>query len=261
MLLVVPLGVLAAVDAARLGRHAWFAALVALLVIAPIAARLEPLAATVQNLVNPACPCGSDLGEQSRLVFLAGQMAALLPIPLATLIYSVMPEGRAAHAPVGLGRGTRRLIILCAVIGFVVMGALGYLVNSDFILTHFGSGTVAHIMFVGALRQLLDQVWFALLDALMVAVASLALAHAVATGRHEWRAGWIAIVVLAMVTANFFVLATSTWLPLPITERLAPYQPQLQDISAAMPGVVMLLALVYAATMRPPRAQLQAALA
>lgn len=268
VLLVVPLGVLVASDAGHARRRGWLATISALTVLAPIAARFDSLVAEMQDLFssNPCLACTLGSGGQSQFLSLAGWTAALLPVPLAALIYSLTLGGRAAGAPAALGEGSgmRRVIVVFAILGIVVMAALGFLANSDFIVTHFSSGTPAHILFIGAMWMLLYQVWLVLLDALPVAVATLALAHAIRTNRRGWLAGWIAILALAMLVANLFALAAtallftpnSAWAP-----GLADVQPQLQDISAVVPVVVLLVALIYALTMRSRQGQLRAALA
>lgn len=264
VLLVIPLGVLAASDAAHMGRRGWLVALIVLIVLAPISARFEPLVTEIQNVLNPGCGvefCGLEFGSQSQNFYLALWTMALIPVPLAALVYTFVPARDASPIQLSATTGRRRLIVIGAIVGAVVMGALGYLVTSDFIFTHFSSGTVAHIQFVNAVSQTLDQVWFMLLNALPVAVASVALARAVRAGQHAWLAGWCAIILLALLAANLFALSAAALVAFGSVQArgLMDYQPQLQVISAVVPIVILLLALIYAlTTMRPVRTQMAA---
>lgn len=263
VLLVIPLGVLAASDAAHVGRRGWLVALIVLIVLAPIAARFDPLVTGIQRVLDPGCGdlCGLELGSQSHNLYLALWTVALIPVPLAALIYTLMPARDTSHIRLGATIGWRRLIVILAIIGAVMMGALGYLANSDFIFTHFSSGTPNHIVFVGYLSQLLDEIWFTLLDALPVAVACLALARVARAGQRAWLAGWCSIIVLALLAANLTALSGAALVAFGsvLARELMDYQPQLQVISAVVPVVVLLLALIYAlTTLRPVRTQMAA---
>lgn len=268
VLLVIPLGVLAGGDAAHIGRRSWLSIFIALIVLAPIAAQIEPLTNNVQYLLAPSCssgPCALDPGDLAQLLFWPSWAGALLLIPLAALLYTVTSTRIASHTPAdasgapgapGAGRSERHLIAVCAVIGLVVMSVLGYLANSDFILMRFGSGTLGHILYVGQLQIVLRTVWFTLLNALPVTVASLAMMHAARAGRHGWLAGWIAVVVLAMLAANLFALVAAVQdfsAAASSQGGSIAFQQQIQDASIVTPVVVLLAALLYALTTMRPR--------
>jgi hypothetical protein len=256
VLLVIPLGVLAASDAAQVGLRGWLAAFIALIVLAAIAPYIEVLSATAQNVLAPRCapdPCYPDLGEQSRLMIVAPWIGAFLPVPLASLIYTYTSARGMPRDQPNTDRGELRLMVVCAVIGFVIMGALGYLAKSSFLEEHLGYGSVAQIMFVGNLNASLSNVWNLLLLPLPVAVSSLAMVDGARMGRRVWVAGWIVLAVLAVLVANLdsLLFVTATISDIPSYGWLVGLLPQLQDAGAVAPVVVMLVALLYAFTTRP----------
>lgn len=278
VLLVIPLGVLAASDAARMGRHGLLEAFIVLLVLAPFAASVDVLATDIQHLLNPTCGF-CVFGAPS--LFQAGLAAAFLPIPLVALISTVAPARKApqfqadgsdelgadrAHADAGQGeQRVRRVITVWAIIGLVVLGALSYLGNSDFIMMRFGSGTIEHIEFVGDLRSLVYGLWFALHNALPVAVVSLAMISAARAGRRGWLAAWIVVGALAMLATNLLGLITTllafTGPPSPTDSGLVAFVwqlgssqlAQMQTLSEVVPLVVLLLALLYALILMRPQ--------
>ncbi len=184
VLLVIPLGVLAGSDAARLGRRGWLAAFSALTVLAVVAPRVDQLADTIHYLLSPPnAPSLFSSGWLYSFIFRAELIVAFLPVPLAALIYAVMPAQSVARAQSGTCRGTRRLIVVGAVIGLIVMGVLGPLGNFPILAAHAGPSTLEQIVHLGDVRQLLFTVWVMLLDALPVAIASLAMVDAARAGR------------------------------------------------------------------------------
>lgn len=262
ILLIVPLGVLAASDAARAGSRGWLALFIALLVIAPFAAWISTLTNNIEVLLagpclpDAACPSG-PFGAPWP-VTQAGWVVAFLPIPIAALVYFLTaargaPEPAAAEA----NQRERRTIFVSAIAGIVVMSALRYLGTSNFLFFQF-----AHLSIVSAEMALNAQnVLFALwltLAALPVAIASVALAHAAQTSRRGWVVGWIALIVLALLTADLGSMVT--WgLIASVTGAQSsdqmPYLQSLRVISIAVPAAIMLVALVYAAAPRSrPRA-------
>jgi hypothetical protein len=265
VLLVIPLGVLAASDAARAGRRGWLALFIALIVLAPFAASIDPLTNNIQILFSPPClpgaACPSGPYGASQLVTLAGWAVAFLPVPIATLVYSLTSARSAAGlAAAEANRGERRTLIMCAVAGIVVMSALGYLGTTHFLFFQFGRGSFAQVVAIHNLHNVLFTVWVAL-AALPVAIASAAMAHAAQTGRRGWLTGWIALIALALLTADI----GSLWGEILILEATGATSGQIpieqSAVSIVAPAVIMLVALIYALTvMRPePRAAALAA--
>lgn len=259
VLLVIPLGVLAASAAARAGRNGWVALFIALIVLAPFAAWLGPLLNNISLIFIPICYGGSACPnpfQAPELAQLAGWAVAFLGVPLAALVYSVL-VAQDAPASVEVSQGERRTLIICAIAGVVVMSALGYLGNVAWSPPLFGNGSLNQVVTAINTVTVLDSIWIALFT-LPVAVASLALAHAAWTGRRGWLAGWSALAVFALLTANLGSL-WGIFLILQATGTLQSSEQQLillpyQIASIVGPAVIMLVALVYALTvMRPPR--------
>ncbi len=72
-------------------------------------------------------------------------MVAFLPVPIAALVYSLTaarsaPEPAAADA----NQRERRTIIVSAIVGIVIMTALGYLGNSNFLFFQFAHQSLAN---------------------------------------------------------------------------------------------------------------------
>jgi hypothetical protein len=258
--LVIPLGVLAASDAARAGRRGWLALLIALLVIAPIAFWIGPLifylplSLIPPCLPNAACPPGPR--GAAPLVVPAGWTVTFLPVPLAALVYSLTSARSAAeYAPAATetDQSERRALIICAIAGIVVMSALDYPKASQFLFVQFGLSSLPTIAAVANRQILLLTLWPAL-AALPVAIASMAMAHAAQTGRRGWLAGWIALIPLALLSASLGFPGTES-LILAATGiiSLIPFEAQFLAVSIAAPVASMLVALLYALTVMRPR--------
>ncbi|HEU0026149.1 MAG TPA: hypothetical protein VFQ25_03460 [Ktedonobacterales bacterium] len=125
VLAVIPLGVLAASDAARARRRGWLALFIALLVIAPFAAWILPLSASVKILLFASpCPSSGDcLGVSVGMppfVTQAGWVVAFLAIPIAALVYSLAsPRTAAGRATAEADQGERRALSVWAIVGIV----------------------------------------------------------------------------------------------------------------------------------------------
>ncbi|MDE3231069.1 MAG: hypothetical protein KGO05_14420 [Chloroflexota bacterium] len=258
VLLIVPLGVLAASDAARAGRRGWLAVLIALIVLAPFAAWINTLTNTVGALLAGPClpnaDCPSGPFGAPMWVIQAGWVVAFLPVPIAALVYS-LTVARSAPAPSDASPREQRTLIVSAIVGIVVMTALGYLGASDYMLPLFGPLSIANAEMALNLDILLGSLWLTL-AALPVAIASMALAHAAWTRSRGWVTGWIALAVLALLTvdigsmAGFSLIATMTGAH---SSDQMPYLQLLQVISIVAPAVIMLMALVYALAVERPR--------
>lgn len=262
VLFVVPLGVLAGSDAAHAGRRGWLVAFIVLTVLAPVGAQLEQLGQQVQQLLAASCPsgpCAPVSGDPSSFPVWAGWVVATLLVPLAALVYTWTS---ARHAPSTQGGvrgdsdlGERRLLVVYAILGLVVMSVLGVLANSDFLLRQFASGTVAHILYVTSLQGLLYAMWVTLLLALPIAIASLAMADAARADRRVWLISWIALVVLAVLVAQLLALVATVQ---DFATGLTPlgwvvtFQQQMEVASVVAPLVVLAVALIYALSMMRP---------
>jgi hypothetical protein len=276
-LLVIPLGVLVASEAARARRSGWLGLLVALLVLAPVAFWFGPLVADVQNLPAVLHPSGQVIGySSSPTITDVGQAIGLLSLPVAALIASFMPfmssasgsspsvatsqHATAAPTSAEAGRGELRTLIGGALVSLVVMSVLGYLGNTDslaqYAMSHPAPGQGPFGDPSGAFfaQGLANTLWTPLV-ALPVAVVSLALAHAAQTGRHGWLAVWIGllvVVVLATATGAFrytgliYLVAASFDLHVPTLQ-------QIELVSLGAPALIMLVALVYALTAQRPQ--------
>ena len=276
VLLVIPLGVLAASDAARAGRRGWLALFIALLVIAPIAFWIDSLAFSVQILLF-ATPCASNTGCPGVSLGIApfftqaGWAVAFLSIPIAALVYSLTSARSVARpAEVEAGQGERRTLIVWAIVGIVVMSALGYLATAHVLYQLFGNGSPLQVEKILELQLMLPVVWITL-AALPVAIASAALAHAARTGRWGWLASWIALVALALLSAGpeFQLRMSVPWMDAYILRNpwLASLFPEQTSAITSTPGipagqymvsvvapvVVMLVALLYARFVMRPR--------
>ena len=269
VLAVIPLGVLAASEAARAGRRGWLALFIALLVLAPIAAWIMPLGASVQILLFASpCPSGGGCPGVSigapPFVTQVGWAVAFLPIPIAALVYSfTSARNVAGRAAAEADQGERRALSVWAIVGIVVMGALGYLATTGILFRLLGQGSPAQVEKIFESGFMLSAVWIAL-TALPVAVASAALAHAARTGRWGWLAGWIALTALALLSAGPEIwlrmlnpmmdayILNNPWigaiLPAPNSvAAIAPGIPPAQYmVSVVAPVVIMLVALLYA---------------
>ncbi len=207
VLAVIPLGVLAASDAARAGRRGWLALFIALLVLAPIAFWINSLTNSVTILLfaspcasNTDCP-GISIGTPA-FITQAGWAVAFLLVPLAALVYSLTsPRSAAGLAAAEAGQGERRALSVWAIVGIVVMSALGYLATAHVLYRLFGNGSPLQVEKILELQLMLPGVWIAL-AALPVAITSAALAHAARTGRWGWLASWIALAALALLSAG-----------------------------------------------------------
>ncbi|HEU0026905.1 MAG TPA: hypothetical protein VFQ25_07290 [Ktedonobacterales bacterium] len=273
---VVPLGILAASDAARAGRRGWLALFIALLVLAPIAFWLNSLAFSIQILLF-ASPCGSgadcpgvSLGI-APFVTQAGWAVAFLSIPIAALVYSLTSARSVAERveAAEASQGERRALSLWAIVGIVVMSALGYLATAHVLYRLFGNGSPLQVEKFLELQLMLPVVWSAL-AALPVAIASAALAHAARTGRWGWLAGWIALAALALLSTSPEIklrminpmmdayILNNPWIAFFFPEptgaiTITPLIPPAQYIiSIVAPVVIMLVALIYALTVMRP---------
>lgn len=278
VLLVIPLGVLAASDAARAGRRGWMALFIALLVIAPIAAWINSLTASVQILLF-ATPCASNADcpgistGTAPFVTQAGWAVAFLLVPLAALVYSLTSAGSAAgRATAGVSQGERRALIVWAIVGIVIMSALGYLATAHVLFQLFGNGLPLQMEKLLELQLMLPVVWIAL-AALPVAIASAALAHAAQTGRWGWLASWIALTALALLSAGPEIqlrmsipwmdgyILNNPWLGFFITEptgaitSTAGVPAEQYIVSIVAPVAIMLVALIYALIVMRPEAR------
>ncbi|HEX8981766.1 MAG TPA: hypothetical protein VF792_03270 [Ktedonobacterales bacterium] len=263
--MIIPLGVLAASDAARACRRGWRALFITLIILAPIAAWFYPLAGNLQILFtlysspcNGSATCTPIQYGTPLLVTQIGWAVAYLPIPIAALVYSLAPaQSATASAATEADQGERRALIVWAIVGIVVMSALGYLATSPFLFLQFGNGSPERMEMILPLRMMLNTVWVAL-AALPVAIVSMALAHAAETGRRGWLVGWIALAALTLLTASpVFPLAMhEPWTESFILAALGGAGQQAPDdlyikVSIVAPVVIMLVALIYAAVSRP----------
>jgi hypothetical protein len=273
VLLVIPLGVLAASAAARAGQRGWLALFIALIVLAPFAAWLGPLSNNISLIFIPPCFGGSaclDPYQAPEIAKLAGWAVAFLGVPLAALVYS-LTAARSAAQPTSMeaSQGERRALIVCAIVGLVIVSALGYLGNLQWSFPSLaawfgGHGSFGQTAVIFAVLSVLFTFWVAL-AALPVAVVSLALAHAARTGRRSWLAGWSALAALAWFTAALgsfwggalILMANGAMQSNEQQLILQPYQ----IVSVVGPAVIMLAALVYALTVMRPPPQRAAALA
>ncbi len=248
-LLVMPLGVLATSDAARAGRRGWLWLFIALMVVAPFAANIETLSSAIQP--------GSLQSPQP--IVLVGWAVAFLLVPLAALIYSLMsaqPVAGGVEAAPNASQGERRTLIISACAGIVVMSVLSYLMNSQFLFSlPLGTNFFDHTMLIIQLQGVARALWFTLAP-LPVTVASLALAHAAQTSRRGWLAGWIALIPLALLTADLGSPVGIGLIAAVIGARSSeqiPFFDQLPVASIVAPAVIMLVALLYALTVMRPR--------
>lgn len=259
VLLIVPLGVLAASDAARAGRRGWLTLLIALLVIAPFAAWLGTLVNNVGGLLagpclpNADCPSGSF--EAPWQVIQAGWVVAFLPIPIATLVYSLASTRSAARpTATGASQSEWRTLVVWAIGGIVIMGALGYLGTSNFLFGQLAHRSLADAEIAQNLQVVLSSLWLTL-AALPVAVASAAMEHAARTRHRVWLAGWIALIALALLTADLgslFGLALISTITGAHSSDQMPYFQSLSVVSVVAPVAIMLVALVYAHAVQRP---------
>ncbi len=258
VLLVIPLGVLAASDAARTGRRGWLALFIVLIILAPVAPWINSLINNIQVLLAGPCflngACSS--GGAPWLVTQVGWGVAFLPVPIAALVYSFM-SARSAAGPAATeaGQGERRALIVCALVAIAVMSALGYLGISGFLIYQFGSRAQR---LVGVSLQGEALTIGLMLAALPVAIASMAMAHAAQTSRPGWLAGWIALIPLALLTADLGSLwgwSLIAALNGAQTSDQIPYFQQLRVVSIVAPVVIMLVALIYALTVMRPRSR------
>jgi hypothetical protein len=261
VLLIVPLGVLAASDAARAWRTGWLALFIALLIIAPFAAWIGTLVNNVGNLfAGPCLPnanCSSGSIEAPLWVIQAGWIVAFLPIPIATLVYSLTATRSAARpAATGVNQSEWRTLVVWAITGMVLMSALGYLGTSNFLFSQLAHRSFEDAEIALNLQNLLFTLWFTL-AALPVAIASAAMAHAARTGSRGWLASWIALITLALLTADLGSLfgwsAIAAVTGAHSSDQM-PYLQTLRVISVVAPVVIMLVALVYANAVQRPRA-------
>lgn len=264
VLLLIPLGVLAASDAGRAGRRGWLALFAALLVIAPLGAWSAQLTDAIQNLLigpcvngGPACAAGSP--DAPDIITQAAWIVAFLPIPIAALSYTFAPATRVARQTAAdFSQGERRALIVWSVIGAIVMAALGYLGTTQWsfesLVALFGYGSFEQTATIFNIQGALSTFLF-VLAALPVAVASMALAHAAQTARRGWLAGWIALAVLTLLTLDLGTLWGVTLIGAMTGAQSSDQMPFLAPmlvISIVTPVVVMLVALVYAlVVMRP----------
>ncbi len=259
MLFVIPLGVLAASDAARVGRRGWLALFIALIIIAPFAAWINALTNNIQNALFMSCQSDvcSTAGPVGApwLVTQIGWVVAFLPVPIAALAYSFLPAQNPAALALAEGaKGGRRTLIVCAIAGIALMSALGYLGAARYLLVLFGRGSFTQIMAVVTLQSLLYTLWI-MLAAAPVAIASVALAHSAQEGRRAWLAGWIALVLLALLTANL----GSSWAFILILHAegvmSGSIPNQLITAGVVAPVAIMLIALIYALVVMRPEPQ------
>ncbi|HEX9037894.1 MAG TPA: hypothetical protein VF808_12990 [Ktedonobacterales bacterium] len=268
---LIPLGVLAASDAARAGRRGWLALFIALIVLVPFAAWIGNLTNNIAAALTPPCindsACLSGPVSAPEILQQVGWVVAFLPIPIAALVYS-FTAARSATGPAfaEARQGEARALIVWAIAGVVIMTALGYLGTPEWssspLASWFGGhGAFGRTLVIFNLLGVLNTLWYAL-AALPVAVVSVALAHAARTGRRGWLAGWIALATLALLTADignpWGESAIAAVLRAHSSDQI-PYFTQLTVIGIVAPAVIMLVALVYGLTvMRPPQ-QRQAA--
>jgi hypothetical protein len=269
-LLVVPLGVLAAYNAAQASLRGWRAFFIALLVLAPLFAAAQSLVGTFAQTLTPVCipPCspgpfGPGPWNLSDFALYVSYALAFFPIPLAALAYTfVAPQAR-LDAVGTVSLSVRRWLITGAMIALVIMPGLDYLGNSNlifgFVAAHAspGPGAFTAVSYAFNLQHLLSALWVAL-AALPTAVASLALVSAVQTGRRLWTIGWAALAVLALLATSSnsffstFIIFDAARLAIP--SLATPSVQAFLTLGGVIPALIMLLAIVYALmVMRPPQ--------
>ncbi len=260
--MVIPLGILAASDSARAGRHGWQAIFIALIVLAPIAEWIYPLASYVQVLFFPPCDSANYLAcqpfsfMQPQMVTHLSWAVACLPIPIAALVYSLLSvQHPAGQATSEAGRGERRALIVCAIVGIVVMSVLGYMANAP--VEPIQEGSPESVVKLVQLHALIFAVWL-VLAALPVARTSMALAHAARVGRRRWLAGWIPLVALALLTGGIgfdlviFGQQMNAFVHAAIGGSINQVTAMIHAVSSVAPAVVMLVALIYAVVVMRP---------
>jgi uncharacterized membrane protein len=143
-----------------------------------------------------------SLGSLALFIGATEWTVALLSIPLAAVVYAFTPDPSAARDQSDTSRGTRRLIVVGAIISLVVLGVTGAIATFPILESHVGPLTADQISYLGYVRFLLSTVWGTLLDALPVAIATLAMVDAARAGRRAWVTGLIVLAVLDVLVAG-----------------------------------------------------------
>jgi hypothetical protein len=267
---LIPLGVLSACDAARVGRRGWSILLIALTVLSPFAINAASVVGSIVLAVTPPCaPADCSLNTPSPVdtpIFVAGDIGwivGILAIPLAALIYSLVIANNNAPVSLAVERGERRILIIGAIVCIIVMVPLTSLATTGILPDWAGAqvdlpleewGTLMSQM--SNLQYILDAFWLALV-ALPAIVASVALAHAIQTRRIVWQIGWAALIALTLFTESiansetiYYILEGGLRLdewPVLWPTRLFHFVEQALHVTGVViPALVMVVALIYA---------------